>query len=203
MIGLCSLLPADRNACLRCGDTHGDGNRTIGAAARAPSRRREVPVPASLERVVMACLEKKRNIGPNQRPNWQVSWIACTDIRPWTTADANRLWNLHGHEAAQVRRDELPSRLHSSKHRFGWRWHLRPDDGPASCAEGRRETEYSFFSSSSSALPTMVAVAAIAAWSSAFCAHGPWSDSVRFGYGHVPGTQRRSSRRGSGSSSGY
>jgi len=65
-----------------------------------PSRRTEVPVPASLERVVMACLEKKPEHRPQSAAELAALLDKCTDVPPWTPADANRWWNLHRPAAA-------------------------------------------------------------------------------------------------------
>lgn len=66
-----------------------------------PSVRSETPIPQSLERVVMACLEKR----PEDRAQSVVELRAmldnCTDVTPWTTLDANRWWALHRPEAAE------------------------------------------------------------------------------------------------------
>jgi serine/threonine-protein kinase len=60
-----------------------------------PSRRSELPIPASLERVIMACLEKK----PEQRPQTVAELAslleACTDVPRWTPSDAKEWWALH------------------------------------------------------------------------------------------------------------
>ncbi len=60
-----------------------------------PSKRSELPVPQSLERVVMACLEKKRHDRPQSVPELRSMLDACTEVAPWTEADANRWWALH------------------------------------------------------------------------------------------------------------
>jgi serine/threonine-protein kinase len=59
-----------------------------------PSRRSELPIPASLERTIMACLEKDRA----QRPGSITELAALLDesgVRPWSQADAKEWWSLH------------------------------------------------------------------------------------------------------------
>jgi serine/threonine-protein kinase len=64
-----------------------------------PSWRTEVPIPASLERVVMACLEKRPEDRPQSAAEVAELLDACSDISPWTRADAARWWGLHQPEA--------------------------------------------------------------------------------------------------------
>jgi serine/threonine-protein kinase len=59
-----------------------------------PSKRTELAIPASLERVVMACLEKKPEHRPQSAAELAQLLDACTDIPAWTRADANRWWSL-------------------------------------------------------------------------------------------------------------
>lgn len=66
-----------------------------------PSARCELPVPQSLERVVMACLEKKRSDRPQSVADLRAMLDGCTDITPWTAADANHWWALHRPEPAR------------------------------------------------------------------------------------------------------
>lgn len=60
-----------------------------------PSFRAEQPIPASLQSVVMACLEKL----PANRPQTVAELASlldeCADVPQWTQADANRWWELH------------------------------------------------------------------------------------------------------------
>ena len=65
-----------------------------------PSRRSEIPIPASLERVVMACLAKNPDDRPQSAAELQAMLDACTDVAPWSRADADRWWALHRPEAA-------------------------------------------------------------------------------------------------------
>lgn len=60
-----------------------------------PSNRTEIAIPASLERIVMACLEKKPENRPQSAEELAHLLDACTDIPAWTRADANRWWSLH------------------------------------------------------------------------------------------------------------
>src|SRR5689334_14820616 len=49
-----------------------------------PSRRSELPVPQSLERLVLACLEKKAEDRPQSAAELRAMLDACTDVAPWT-----------------------------------------------------------------------------------------------------------------------
>jgi len=60
-----------------------------------PSRRTKLPVPDSLERIVMACLEKTREARPQSAAELSAMLDACTDVAPWTHADADAWWRLH------------------------------------------------------------------------------------------------------------
>ena len=60
-----------------------------------PSKRSELPIPESLERVVMACLEKRREDRPQSAADLAAMLSACTDVPPWSQADANRWWRLN------------------------------------------------------------------------------------------------------------
>ena len=60
-----------------------------------PSQRTELAIPASLERVVMTCLEKKPEDRPQSAAVLAELLYACTDIPQWTRADAARWWSLH------------------------------------------------------------------------------------------------------------
>jgi serine/threonine protein kinase len=60
-----------------------------------PSQRTELYIPESLERVVMACLEKKPEDRPQSAAAVAELLDACTGIPAWTRADAARWWSLH------------------------------------------------------------------------------------------------------------
>ena len=60
-----------------------------------PSQRSELAIPASLERVVMACLEKRRDQRPQSVAKLAGLLEACTDVPRWTRADSNEWWALH------------------------------------------------------------------------------------------------------------
>lgn len=60
-----------------------------------PSRRSELPIPRSLERMVMRCLEKRPEDRPQSVAELRAMLDACTDVTPWTFEDANRWWALH------------------------------------------------------------------------------------------------------------
>ena len=65
-----------------------------------PSRRSELPVPQTLERIVMACLEKNRENRPQSMAEFRAMLDGCTDVTPWTEDEANRWWALHRPEPA-------------------------------------------------------------------------------------------------------
>ncbi len=67
----------------------------IEKAPPPPSRRSELPVPASLERAIMACLEKKREARPQSVAELASLLEECTDVPPWTPSDAKEWWALH------------------------------------------------------------------------------------------------------------
>jgi predicted Ser/Thr protein kinase len=64
-----------------------------------PSTRLGKPVPASLEALLLSCLEKS----PDKRPNDALALLerldACNDIGPWTPDDARRWWLERGAQA--------------------------------------------------------------------------------------------------------
>jgi len=60
-----------------------------------PSQRSELEIPASLERVVMACLEKNRENRPQGAAELARLLDECTDVAPWTRAEAARWWETH------------------------------------------------------------------------------------------------------------
>jgi serine/threonine-protein kinase len=66
-----------------------------------PSRRSELAIPPSLERVVMACLEKKCEDRPQSVAQLRAMLHGCTDGASWTETDANRWWTLHRPEQFQ------------------------------------------------------------------------------------------------------
>ena len=43
----------------------------------------------------MACLEKKREERPQSAAELACLLDACTDVTPWTRADALRWWEIH------------------------------------------------------------------------------------------------------------
>jgi serine/threonine-protein kinase len=68
----------------------------VGSTPVPPSRRVGRPIPESLERLVLACLEKD----PNQRPQTADVMAAALDeltTYPWTQDDARQWWHQHWH----------------------------------------------------------------------------------------------------------
>jgi len=70
-------------------------------APELPSKRAEVAIPESLERVVMLCLEKKPGNRPQTAAELDALLAACADIPEWTQAEAKQWWKLH--RPAQLR----------------------------------------------------------------------------------------------------
>ncbi len=69
---------------------------------QAPSKRSELLIPESLEQVVMACLEKKREERPQSVADLRAMLDGCTDVTPWTEGDANQWWALHRPEPVRM-----------------------------------------------------------------------------------------------------
>jgi eukaryotic-like serine/threonine-protein kinase len=66
-----------------------------------PSARSELPIPESLERVVLACLQKKREDRPQSAAALRAMLDRCAGVPPWSQADANQWWALHRPEPAR------------------------------------------------------------------------------------------------------
>jgi serine/threonine-protein kinase len=67
-----------------------------------PSQRTELPIPADLERVVMACLEKKPGARPASARKVATMLAEC-DLPPWTEQDATDWWDQHLPETSSLR----------------------------------------------------------------------------------------------------
>jgi len=50
---------------------------------------------------VLACLEKRREDRPQSVAELRAMLDSCTDVVPWTAADADRWWALHRPESAR------------------------------------------------------------------------------------------------------
>jgi serine/threonine-protein kinase len=70
-------------------------------APEPPSRRAEMAIPESLERIVMACLAKNREDRPQSATELSALLEACADVSPWSQADANQWWSLNRPEPAR------------------------------------------------------------------------------------------------------
>jgi serine/threonine-protein kinase len=73
-----------------------------------PSRRTELGVPQSFERVILQCLEKD----PARRPGTALEFAgllcACQDVEPWAGKDAQQWWDAHFGRQALVSRQSQP-----------------------------------------------------------------------------------------------
>jgi serine/threonine-protein kinase len=65
-----------------------------------PSQRTELPIPASLERIVMKCLEKRREDRPQSALELAQMLEAARDLGTWTSEDARHWWELNLPESA-------------------------------------------------------------------------------------------------------
>ncbi len=66
----------------------------VQAAPLPPSQRTELPIPAALDQLVLACLAK----GPDARPQSAAQLLeslGAIAVPPWTDADAHRWWQQH------------------------------------------------------------------------------------------------------------
>jgi len=72
----------------------------VSESPEPPSLRSEIPIPPSLERVVMACLAKNPKDRPQSAAELRTMLDACTDVAHWSQEDANRWWALHRPETA-------------------------------------------------------------------------------------------------------
>ncbi len=79
------------------------------SAVVRPSTRLGKPVPASLEAVLLACLEKAPADRPRDAAELLTRLDACDDIAPWTPDDARRWWLERG-AATQKRPDSESER---------------------------------------------------------------------------------------------
>jgi serine/threonine-protein kinase len=60
-----------------------------------PSRRTELPVPPSLERVILSCLEKDPERRPRSAEELALRLAACEQESPWTPDQALHWWQTH------------------------------------------------------------------------------------------------------------
>jgi serine/threonine protein kinase len=58
----------------------------------APSQRLGRPVPAMLEALILRCLEKKPDARPASASELASALLACSDVEPWTEANADEWW---------------------------------------------------------------------------------------------------------------
>ena len=65
----------------------------------SPSGRTGREVPRKLESLVLACLEKRRELRPESAEDLLARLEALDDVAPWTAADARSWWTAHGRAA--------------------------------------------------------------------------------------------------------
>ena len=74
-----------------------------------PSTRLAEPVPASLEAVLLACLEKTPANRPRDAGALLALLDACTDLPPWTSEDAHSWWHERRRARARDSSSEQPA----------------------------------------------------------------------------------------------
>ena len=71
-------------------------------APTPPSQRTEMPIPASLERVVMACLAKQPADRPQSAKELSHRLLAVGGLEPWTDDRAREWWEMHQPDGSQA-----------------------------------------------------------------------------------------------------
>jgi serine/threonine protein kinase len=74
----------------------------VQAVPMPPSQRSELPIPADLERVVMACLEKSPDARPRSARQVTAMLDACR-LEPWAEEQAAAWWQAHLPETSTLR----------------------------------------------------------------------------------------------------
>jgi len=92
-----------------------EGNTTVEVCGHhmhtepiAPSERRGEPVPDSLSRILLACLEKEPAARPQSATELLESLHSCDGVALWTERDARAWWREHG-AAVQALREPGPA----------------------------------------------------------------------------------------------
>ncbi len=67
----------------------------VGTPPMPPSQRTEMPVPFSLERVILQCLEKDPALRPQTALELNQLLAGCEDVEPWTQKEAAQWWEMH------------------------------------------------------------------------------------------------------------
>jgi serine/threonine-protein kinase len=71
-------------------------------APTPPSQRTEMPIPAALERVVMACLAKQPGDRPQSAKELSQRLLAVGGLEPWTDDRAREWWEMHQPAGSQA-----------------------------------------------------------------------------------------------------
>jgi serine/threonine-protein kinase len=68
----------------------------------APSERSELEIPEALDRVILACLEKDRNLRPQSAEELSRLLAGCNVESPWTAERAQEWWDLHQPSVSRI-----------------------------------------------------------------------------------------------------
>ena len=60
-----------------------------------PSERVSIPIPRSIEAVILQCLAKDRADRPKNAETLQQMLESCSDVTPWTSQDAEEWWRVN------------------------------------------------------------------------------------------------------------
>jgi serine/threonine-protein kinase len=74
-----------------------------------PSTKTTHPVPASLDRLIVACLDKSKEGRPTDARALQLALEQCASEAPWTEAQAEDWWKQRGAGLARERKSRLPN----------------------------------------------------------------------------------------------